>query len=307
MHKQTKLSGLTIVELLIVIVVIAILAAISVVAYRGIQDRANASAASSAASQASRKIQLFFTENDNYPASLTTAGLDDMNNLQYAFNNSSNPKTYCVTASAGNKSFYVSNTATTPTQGGCAGHGQGGMAAITNLATNPRGIYNGVPPSSNNTVTHLLTRNVTVPATPDGITTAIEQRVSNDYTGASLLSLYNLDGLTGSSGITRSISAWVRVNTSGYRVSGSDTNFPIQDLAANVWVRVQTDAPVPGNEHVVLRVQKISGSVALSDRAYITGIMSVEGSQHYSFADGNSPNWVWNGTTNNSASTGPAL
>ena len=44
MTKQTKSSGFTIVELLIVIVVIAILAAITIVAYNGIQDRANTTA-----------------------------------------------------------------------------------------------------------------------------------------------------------------------------------------------------------------------------------------------------------------------
>ena len=67
MHKQAKLSGFTIVELLIVIVVIAILATISVIAYNGIQDRANAAAIQSDLSAAAKKIQLVAADTGNYP------------------------------------------------------------------------------------------------------------------------------------------------------------------------------------------------------------------------------------------------
>jgi hypothetical protein len=35
-------------------------------------------------------------------------------------------------------------------------------------------------------------------------------------------------------------------------------------------------------------------------------LMITEGSTAYSFADGSSPNWVWNGASNSSTSTGPA-
>ena len=43
-YMNKKLSGFTIVELLVVIVVIGILASISIVAYNGIQNKARASA-----------------------------------------------------------------------------------------------------------------------------------------------------------------------------------------------------------------------------------------------------------------------
>ncbi len=57
--KQTKQSGFTIVELLIVVVIIAILAAITIVAYNGIQNRAKASSALAAASSLQKKAEAY--------------------------------------------------------------------------------------------------------------------------------------------------------------------------------------------------------------------------------------------------------
>ena len=58
MHANKKLSGFTIVELLIVVVVIAILAAISVLAYTGIQDRAIASTVKSDLSNFAKRMEI---------------------------------------------------------------------------------------------------------------------------------------------------------------------------------------------------------------------------------------------------------
>lgn len=132
--------GFTIVELLIVIVVIAILAAITIVAYNGIQQRARASAVSSALNQANKKLALYQVDYPNqYPADLATVGINNSSDVtyQYSVNNSTTPATYCVTATNGSTSYMASSTSTTPTSGGCAGHGVGGVAAITNMATNP--------------------------------------------------------------------------------------------------------------------------------------------------------------------------
>lgn len=139
--------------------------------------------------------------------------------------------------------------------------------------------------------------------TPDGITTAAE----GEYVSGSpyVLSLYNIDGLGPASGITRSVSAWVRVNADGYRVR-ENSWFAQQALPADTWVRVQTSTPVDGSSQLGMHVQRISGTPSPEDRGWITGIMSVEGIQHHSFADGNSPNWIWNGTSLASSSIGPA-
>ena len=53
-----------------------------------------------------------------------------------SFQYTSDGSAYCVTATFGTVSYTATNT-TSPTQGGCAGHGQSGVAAITNLAANP--------------------------------------------------------------------------------------------------------------------------------------------------------------------------
>lgn len=67
---NSKTSGFTLVELLIVIVVIAILAAITIVAYNGVQNRAKTTTALSAAENAVKKAELYNTEESKYPANL---------------------------------------------------------------------------------------------------------------------------------------------------------------------------------------------------------------------------------------------
>ncbi len=59
--------GFTIVELLIVVVVIAILAAITIVSYTGITQQANDSAAKAAASTLSKKAELYYADQSDYP------------------------------------------------------------------------------------------------------------------------------------------------------------------------------------------------------------------------------------------------
>lgn len=136
-----KRRGFTIVELLIVVVVIAILAAITIVAFNDIQDRARQSAAQAAAKQAHTKIIAFAVENaDSFPATLSAIGLADGNGTtyQYRHDNSVSPRTFCATVTTNNVSYFVSNTNASPSIGSCAGHGLNGIAAITNLASDPR-------------------------------------------------------------------------------------------------------------------------------------------------------------------------
>ena len=122
MRSQIQSSGFTIVELLIVVVVIAILAAIVIVAYNGIQTRARDSSVQTSVKQASTKILTYATlNNDSLPADLATIGLvsSGPTSYQYTVNNSSSPRTFCVSVTEGAISYFVSNTSTIPTVGTC--------------------------------------------------------------------------------------------------------------------------------------------------------------------------------------------
>ncbi len=114
--------GFTIVELLIVIVVIAILAAIVIVAYNGIQGRAIDSSVRSSVQSAATKIQTYAIQNnDTFPATLAAININDSatTTFAYTFNNSTSPKTYCVSATTNSVSYYITNAIPTPTSGAC--------------------------------------------------------------------------------------------------------------------------------------------------------------------------------------------
>jgi len=64
---QRQKEGFTIVELLIVIIVVAIIAAVTLVAYNGIQMRAENSKTLAAVDQYSKALQLYKTNNGDYP------------------------------------------------------------------------------------------------------------------------------------------------------------------------------------------------------------------------------------------------
>lgn len=61
--KHNRITGFTLVELLIVIVIIAILSAITIVAYNGIQNRANDSAVQNDLSSIAQKLEMYKVDN----------------------------------------------------------------------------------------------------------------------------------------------------------------------------------------------------------------------------------------------------
>ena len=321
-------QGFTIVELLIVIVVIAILAAITIVAYNGVSNRAKASAAQSAASQASKKVAAYaVTNSDQYPADLATAGVSNSGDtvFQYSVNNTSSPRTFCVTATIGNISYYINNTTvTTPATGGCAGHSSGGVATITNLVTN--GSFEGaISPWA----TSGGTGGVTVISRPltGGMDNGAFARVtwSTAPSGGTPYITLGSGGAVNrpvviSENTTYRLSGWVRaswaakvyIGATPYDVTDNSTaasiSSPVADLVAGTWTRLDVTFTAPANSitTVVRFYLPSAGSAGLVNNSTFDTdqVMLTQGSTLYNYADGNSTNWVWDGAPNNSTSTG---
>lgn len=83
-----KLSGFTIVELLIVIVVVAILAAISIVAYNGIQSRAKNVQIQADIKQIVKLIEAYNADTGAYPSTGSLSNVYSDNNCQLPADNS---------------------------------------------------------------------------------------------------------------------------------------------------------------------------------------------------------------------------
>ena len=316
MHTQkwAKQSGFTIVELLIVIVVIAILAAITIVSYNGIQNRAKESAAQSAASQIAKKIALWQVDNPNQaPTKLSDVGINTSNDASTTFEYSQVSSVanggWCATVSSSNKSYYITAINSRPTTGGCPGHAQNGTVAITNYVLNPS------LEASTNTYASIGNPN-----------TRTIERVNNvgAYSGDYVLRLTSPSGgvMGGYGAVTESLpngdyvaSMWVRSNIAtgirpyleGNAVRTNGASSGNASLVANTWTRLYATITIttPGT----IKVGWLSNTNPIAAGAYIEmdGVMLTPGTAVPNYADGNSSNWVWDGTVNESTSKGIPL
>ena len=335
--KASHKSGFTLIELLIVIVIIAILSVISIVAYNGIQNRARASEASSALTQAAKKIKVWQVENaDTTPPDLATVGVTSPSgNVSFQYK----PGTlgsYCITATSGTVSYKITETSQ-PTQGGCAGHGQGGQNAVINLATDPRatslsstlGWVTGRWHGSGGTGTYATVSNAS--DGPNGITSYARKTWSTPPSsmGSSGDTGFNNTNarMAVSEGDIYFISCYLRpsvirnvqVGVYQYTASGS-AGVPARLYGAgttaspNQRARITYSYTVPSG---VAQISIVCDSPASTAGGAVnwpvgstldgTGLMIVKGSGEYGYADGASLNWDWNGASNSSTSSGPAL
>jgi prepilin-type N-terminal cleavage/methylation domain-containing protein len=146
-NKNQIQRGFTIVELLIVIVVIGILAAITIVAYNGIQQRARTTTLTADLRSAATQLKIDQANNNLYPATIAAAnngsGLKASpgTTYRYSVDNTSNPQTFCLSATEGTV-FYSVTQASTPTEGSCVNVAAGASATSAiltdgNTASNP--------------------------------------------------------------------------------------------------------------------------------------------------------------------------
>lgn len=316
-QKNKRSTGFTIVELLIVIVIIGILAAITIVAYNGIQERARASSVSSALSQAARKVGAYNAENGTYPSTLATAGVADSSSVSYQYNTTSSG--YCITATNGTTSYKITESSS-PAQGGCAGHSQGGVAAITNLVPNPSFEANSTGWSYRWYGTAGGAGTNSRP-TSGGLHGSAYLRKTWTVAGAAADNGFNSTSnqIAVTAGQTYMISGAMRTNRSDYgaRIGlswydtggvqvGTTTWYSSTTLAANTWGRISQSAAAPAGATSLVIVFSNGGSLAwtVNDTLDFDGAM-VNSASNANYADGNSTDWAWTGTINNSTSTGP--
>lgn len=313
-------KGFTIVELLIVIVVIGILAAITIVAFNGIQNRAKVATVTTDLSGTAKQLAIHEVDAGNYPATLAELnggqGVKASTGTTYQYTGAG--PTYCLTATNGTISYKISNTATNPTAGGCAGHGVGGVAAITNLVRNPvvatgTSDWTATASAGGTSTASRLTGQ----ATPlSGVSTAYRTALTG--TPATWWRVQNSSTIPVTAGRQYTASGWIRpsISVTTYVIiiwqnsSGSvvlENASAATTHAANAWERRSVTATAPAGA-VSVRLQLGSpGGGVIGATLDGTGMMFEDSATLNNFADGNSPDWVWNSTVNLSSSTGPPL
>ena len=317
MWAKARTRGFTIVELLIVIVIIGILAALVIVAYNGIQNRARASQASSALTQAKKKLELYKVDNGSYPTTgnLSTAGVV---NGDTTYQYTSDGTTYCMTATAATVSYKATET-TSPASGGCAGHGQGGVAAITNLIPNP-GFESDTSSWTDTRVNLAQSSTGVAGGSSSGRLTPIDPTNADAFIQLGSTSSL-ITGLNAGSTYTVAATIYVPATQTGTLDArargitvyswngGTPTGVGQSSFAANSTgsSRLSTTFTIPsGATGLVIRLYN-GATTSASNLVYWDNIMLTSGSTTYNYGDGNSSNWIWNGATNNSNSTGPPL
>lgn len=315
MNRSRHTPGFTIVELLIVIVVIGILAAITIVAYNGIQERARVSNLTSALSQAAKKLTVYQVDNpDIFPAdkaALEAIGIKDSGSISYQYSRTSTaPDAYCITATTGTTSYKVSSTASTPSTGGCAGHGVGGIAAITNRVLNPS-FENGTAANGANISASGGTR--TFPAS-GGLFGSRYMRSTFSLATAlgwgQFTDTLNVGTYTASFYVRSNITGGFQPYLEGTSARTTVTQSGNVALSPNTWARgwVTFNVTTAGNVKVGGYFTNTTTTPTVgTDYVDFDGIMVNEGSTLNNFADGLSPNWTWNGTPNAATSTGPPV
>jgi hypothetical protein len=115
------------------------------------------------------------------------------------------------------------------------------------------------------------------------------------------------------SGKTYTMSVWLRASSiTNYgnvrvQIGAAIVQSPNVTLPANTWTRVShtfTATSTGTNGIFAGRIDSLAGTPN-GFTIDVANFMLTEGPTLHAYADGNSPNWTWNGSQNNSTSTGP--
>ena len=303
--KNNSNSGFTIVELLIVIVVIAILSAVSFVAYRNIQEQAREASISAELKSAERAILAYAAQNEALPNDLAAAGIKGSGAVTFEYEPNEDG-TFCITGTNSNVSMNMSQTGII-TEGGCPGHGVGGVAAITNFAPNPGfelsrdgwGWQNGSGYSGSISTAQKHSGNssfaITAPAS--GVADRyFENYVYTGATGTYTISAYAYLTATGETHQNRDVLFAMGIGP-GVNV-GPDPKY--DRTKTNQWQRITRTVTFTQPTSAV----RIRFYAPLGGTIYIDSVMLTPGTTAPAYADGSSPGWKWLGTPHNSASRG---
>jgi prepilin-type N-terminal cleavage/methylation domain-containing protein len=311
MNKAVRRAGFTIVELLIVIVVIAILAAITIVAYNGIQNRARATAVQAEASQAAKKIVLYSATNSGVmPTTIEEAGIVPQANTQYDYlTSAATTGYYCLSVTANGVSAASTSTG-----------GNYSVRCGTNLSDNPSlesgsstGFSNGWPAGSG--------INASFAVMDDGGYAGANYRrwtVAGSNTTNGNAFVANTVNVQPSSKLF--VSFWVRSSTISslgivlYRfpeANGGGTSSQVTAsvaplTATNTWQRRTAVFTFDGTVNSVrLGLRANTNTLVAGQTVDVDAVMIVAGEETYTYADGTTTGWAFDGASGASPSKGP--
>jgi hypothetical protein len=100
------------------------------------------------------------------------------------------------------------------------------------------------------------------------------------------------------------------INSAGSAISTLNGDHTI--LTANTWTRLKVTGTAPaGTVRFFLVPWSVTGTGssvwAVNDTIDTDGFMFTDGTALYSYGDGDTNGWSWNGNVHNSTSTGPAV
>jgi len=306
---KNRLSGFTIVEILIVVVVVAALASVVAVSYSGITDRAKRSAIQQNLMQAGDLLQVYSIHNKRtFPVSLEAAEETTDIALTVYLVDTEN-KNYCATLTDGAFSYSISSMLDKPVEGVC----------VENLAKNPSAAAD-ITFWSLNQNGQLISRSAT------------QSRPGSHSSGSVMTTLQTLNSITtqlwnGSATALvpvgpdekLTISGWVKADVAGRSMSMNarwrsasiseitpGSSIPSASMSTS-WNRISfTSAAAPeGTVYGHVGFIYINGQPG--DVFYIDDVMVTVGEIDYEYGDGDSPGWFWTGTPNASSSIGPSV